>query len=123
MFIREKPRRKKNSQDATCTGGWPWTPSARRAARPTSGAHVDLGELEHLAERHLHLAVEPVADAVGVLIVGDSEVLGARVAREDSARDGLAEQRRAVVRQAQRRAPLGGEHDPCRPRAGAPGPT
>ncbi|WVZ68281.1 hypothetical protein U9M48_017240 [Paspalum notatum var. saurae] len=82
-----------------------------RQVVPLARAHVHLRELEHLAQRHQHLAAEAVPDAVGVVPVGEAEVLLARLAREDAAGDGLTQQGRAVVGRAERRAPLGREPD------------
>jgi hypothetical protein len=78
---------------------------------PSLGAHVHLGELEDLAERHQHLAAETVEHAVGVVLLRHVGVFGAGVVWEEAAGDGLTEQRRPVERRARRGAPLGGESD------------
>uniref|UniRef100_A0A8R7V828 Uncharacterized protein n=1 Tax=Triticum urartu TaxID=4572 RepID=A0A8R7V828_TRIUA len=78
---------------------------------PPLRAHVDLRELQGLADRHEHLAAEAAEDAVAVVLVRELGVLGVGVAREEAAGDGLAEQRGAVEGGARRGAPLGGQPD------------
>ncbi|BAT08802.1 Os09g0499450, partial [Oryza sativa Japonica Group] len=78
---------------------------------PSPGAHVHLGELENVAQRHQRFPAEAAEDAVGVVLVRELGVVWAGVAREEAAGDGLAEQRRPVKRRSRRGAPLGGESD------------
>uniref|UniRef100_A0A0E0C6V8 arogenate dehydratase n=1 Tax=Oryza meridionalis TaxID=40149 RepID=A0A0E0C6V8_9ORYZ len=47
---------------------------------PFARGHVHLRELEDLEQRHEHLAPEPVADTVGVVLVGEEELQGGREA-------------------------------------------
>ena len=78
---------------------------------PPLGAHVHLGELQDLAQRHQHLAAETMEHAVGVVLLRKVGVVRVGVPREEAAGDGLAEQCRPVERRAWRGAPLGGEPD------------
>jgi len=60
---------------------------------PSAGArHVHLREPEDPTERRQNLVMETVEHAEGVVLLRQLGVAGIRVAREEAASDGLAEQ-------------------------------